>query len=112
MDCSTENSACKGGSMDLAFEFLQGHSLCLEESYPYTQAAGVCKMDSWEDSSCTVGIPKGSVTGYYDVPSDDTNALMEAVAQQPVSVGIEADQMAFQLYSHGILAQTCGHKLD
>merc|ERR1712226_1519630 len=37
---------------------------------------------------------------------------MEAVAQQPVSVGIEADQMAFQLYSSGILTKKCGDQLD
>merc|ERR1712054_94 len=61
---------------------------------------------------CTVGIPKGAVTGYKDVPADDEKALMEAVAQQPVSVAIEADQMAFQLYSKGILTKTCGNKLD
>ena len=33
---------------------------------------------------------------------------MEAVSQQPVSVAIEADQTAFQLYKGGILTQECG----
>merc|ERR1711988_7309 len=47
-----------------------------------------------------------------DVPADDEKALMEAVAKQPVSVAIEADQMSFQLYHKGILTKTCGHKLD
>lgn len=37
---------------------------------------------------------------------------MEAVSHQPVSVGIEADQTAFQLYSRGVLSGMCGGKLD
>merc|ERR1712226_631005 len=37
---------------------------------------------------------------------------MEAVAQGPVSVAIEADQTAFTLYSGGVLTKTCGDKLD
>merc|ERR1711977_597554 len=32
--------------------------------------------------------------------------------KQPVSVAIEADQMAFQLYSSGVLTKECGSKLD
>merc|ERR1711971_288054 len=94
---------------DAAFGFLKDHDVCLESSYPYTAKSGpTCK----EDTTCEVGIPKGSVTGYFDVPSDDTNALMEAVAKQPVSVAIEADQMSFQLYGGGVLTKECGSKLD
>ena len=37
---------------------------------------------------------------------------MSAVAQQPVSVAIQADQSAFQLYSSGVLTATCGTQLD
>merc|ERR1712232_510306 len=40
------------------------------------------------------------------------NALMSAVAQQPVSVAIEADQSAFQLYKSGVLNGQCGAHLD
>ncbi|RYY85360.1 hypothetical protein EON63_07545 [archaeon] len=35
-----------------------------------------------------------------DVEASDT-ALMSALQQQPVSVAIEADQFAFQLYQSG-----------
>ncbi|CAJ1342602.1 unnamed protein product, partial [Effrenium voratum] len=59
-----------------------------------------------------VGVPKGSIVGFKDVSPKDMDALMEAVSQQPVSVAIEADQMAFQLYKGGILTQECGKKLD
>merc|ERR1711904_223571 len=60
----------------------------------------------------TTGIPKGGVTGYKDVASKDLQAMEEAVAQQPVSVAIEADQRVFQLYHSGVLTATCGTKLD
>ena len=43
----------------------------------------------------------------------DEDALMVAVAQQPVSVAVEADKSAFQLYKSGVLTSPfCGKKLD
>eukprot|EP00931_Biecheleriopsis_adriatica_P046238 TRINITY_DN2653_c0_g1_i1.p1 TRINITY_DN2653_c0_g1~~TRINITY_DN2653_c0_g1_i1.p1 ORF type:complete len:291 (-),score=74.14 TRINITY_DN2653_c0_g1_i1:795-1586(-) len=109
VDCAKNgNQGCNGGSMDLAFEYLEKNAVCTEESYNYTARQGT----TCHETSCTVGIPKGSVTGFKDVPIKDTNALMEAVAQQPVSVAIEADQMAFQMYHDGILKKECGAKLD
>merc|ERR1712014_138532 len=62
--------------------------------------------------SCTVGIPRGDVKGYKDVTSDSEQALMSAVQQQPVSIAIEADKMAFQSYKSGILSSRCGSNLD
>lgn len=107
VDCSQENNGCNGGSMDAAFKFLREQGSCTESSYPYTAKDGKCG-----ESKCSVAIPKGSVTGYFDVPVNDDKALMEAVAQQPVSVAIEADQMSFQLYKKGILTKECSNKLD
>jgi hypothetical protein len=54
-----------------------------------------------------------TVTGHTEVPSEDENALKQAVAQQPVSVAIEADKRVFQLYKSGVLtSSSCGKKLD
>ena len=39
-----------------------------------------------------------SINGYEDVPEDDENSLKKAVANQPVSIAIEAGGRAFQLY--------------
>ncbi|CAE7348087.1 unnamed protein product [Symbiodinium natans] len=108
VDCAKNgNMGCNGGSMDLAFEYLEKYDVCTEDSYPYQAKQGTCK-----ETNCTVAVPKGSIVGFKDVTPEDTNALMEAVSQQPVSVAIEADQMAFQLYNGGILTKKCGAKLD
>lgn len=109
VDCSKENNGCHGGSMDMAFAYEEKVGICSdsEDSYPYVAKDGTCKQ-----ASCTVALPKGGVRGFKDVPEDDEQALMEAVMQQPVSIGIEADQAAFQLYNGGILTKKCGSKLD
>jgi C1A family cysteine protease len=38
--------------------------------------------------------------------------MMTALAQQPVSVAIEADQSSFQLYKSGVFTGSCGTNLD
>merc|ERR1711920_1171848 len=63
-------------------------------------------------ASCTVGLAKGTVTGYKDVSADSEQALMSAVSQQPVSIAIEADKSVFQLYKAGVLQGICGASLD
>jgi len=53
------------------------------------------------------------LSGHYDVPTSDPQALMEAVAQQPVAVSIEADRAVFQSYTSGIISSTsCGQNTD
>lgn len=93
--------------MDGAFQYAEQNGICTEDSYPYQTKVTTC-----QSSQCTVAMPKGAVTGFKDVPSDDEDALMDAVAQQPVSIAIEADKMAFQLYKSGVLSSTCGDNLD
>lgn len=107
VDCSKNdgNSGCRGGDMDAAFTYLETNAACTEDSYPYVAQEGTCQ-------NCTAAFPAGTVTGFKDVTPKDENALMEAVALGPVSVAIEADQSAFQLYAGGVLTQDCGAKLD
>jgi len=105
VDCSKQNSGCNGGLMDYAFSFYEKTSVATESSYAYTGRDGSCK------SSYTEAIPKGAVTGYKDISSEDD--LLDAVANiGPVSVAIEADQMSFQVYSKGVLTGNCGTNLD
>ena len=81
--------------------------LTAEGSYPYTATDGTCNL-----SGCQVGIPQGGVVGYTDVFTDSEQAMMSAVAQQPMSIAIEADQYSFQLYSSGVFIASCGTRLD
>ena len=53
-----------------------------------------------------------TIDDYEDVPPNDEAALMKAVANQPVSVAVEADQRAFQLYMGGVFDEECGTALD
>merc|ERR1712080_44130 len=107
VDCDTKDSGCQGGLMDYAFAYAEKNAICTESSYKYTATDGTCKA-----STCTTGIPKGGVTGFKDVAADDEQALMDAVAQQPVSIAIEADKSVFQLYASGVLTGRCGSSLD
>ena len=107
VDCDKRDSGCSGGLMDTAFAFAEKNAICTESSYSYKGRGGTCKA-----SSCTVGIPKGGVTGFKDVDKDDEQALMDAVSKQPVSIAVEADKSAFQLYHGGVLTSTCGTNLD
>jgi len=108
VDCDkVADQGCNGGLMDNAFAYAEKNAICTEASYAYTGKDGTCKA-----GSCTVGIPKGGVTGFKDVAKDDENALMEAVAKGPVSIAIEADLPTFQLYKSGVLGGICGSNLD
>jgi len=109
VDCSTSfgNEGCNGGLMPNGFKYAEQAAMCTEKSYPYEAKNGVCKA-----SACTTGIPRGGVTGFKNVKSDDEQAMLDAVAQQPVSIAIEADKSVFQLYKSGVLSGACGTQLD
>jgi len=107
VDCSQSygNMGCNGGLMDYAFEYvIANKGLCSESAYPYTAVTGTCKS-----STCT---SVSTITSYKDVTHNSEDALQAAVAQQPVSVAIEADQSGFQFYSSGVFTGTCGTALD
>lgn len=101
------DQGCNGGLMDNAFAWVKENGICKEADYPYesgTGTTGVCK------TTCT---PAVKITGFTDVPQNDEDALLTAVAQQPVSVAIEADKQVFQLYKSGVLTSPlCGKNLD
>lgn len=104
MDCSHNGTmGCHGGIIDNSFLFDEGANICTEQSYPYTAQNGSCQA-----ASCTTAIPAGSVTGYKDVASRDTDALKEAVSKHPVTVVIGATDSAFQFYKSGVLTQNSG----
>jgi KDEL-tailed cysteine endopeptidase len=112
VDCDTGENGCDGGMMDHGFAYAKENALCTEESYPYASGKSDKASDGCKASKCTVGIPKGSVTGFVDVKQNDEQALMEAVSKGPVTAAIECDKQAFQFYTSGVLKATCGTLVD
>jgi len=108
IDCSSEegNHGCEGGLMDSAFKYIiDNHGLCSEEDYPYNATTNQC------NSTTCKNVVK--ITNYSDVTPNNEKALKRAVAQQPVSVAIQANTQSFQHYSGGIYSDiNCGTQLD
>jgi len=90
--------------MDPTFEYAQKYGMEKESTYAYKGVDGSCK---YTKSSIVSDL---KVTGYTDVPASDSDQLQAAVAQQPVSVGIDA--LMVQFYFGGILSGPCGDDID
>ncbi len=108
IDCSTAqgNQGCNGGMMDYAFQYIiTNGGITGEQEYPYT-ATG-------PNACAAAGKPvAATISSYTDVTPSSDAALMAALAKQPVSVAIEADQSSFQFYSGGVMTAACGTALD
>ncbi|CAL5345157.1 unnamed protein product [Camellia sinensis] len=105
VDCNTDNGGCGGGFMDTAFQFIQNNGLTSEDNYPYIAQDNTC--DSTKAATSVV-----QITGYEDVPPSNEQALLQAVARQPVSVAIEGGGQNFHFYQSGVFSGPCGTKLD
>jgi C1A family cysteine protease len=106
-----KDMGCNGGLMDNAFDWIaKNGGLCTEADYPYTsgdtKTAGTCSKDS-----CT-SVSGSAPKSHTDVQTASDSAMMSALAQQPVSIAIEADQKDFQLYTSGVFTGSCGTNLD
>ena len=108
------NMGCNGGNMQPTLDWIGKNSgLCTEQAYPYvsgtTKTAGTCQK------SCSV-VSGSAVRKSVAVQANSDNAMMTALTIGTVSIAIEADQKAFQMYSAGIFgstnAQECGTNLD
>ncbi|XP_073004267.1 cysteine protease XCP1-like [Typha latifolia] len=107
IDCDkTFNNGCNGGLMDYAFSFIVSNGgLHTEEDYPYLMEEGTCEQKRAEVDVVTI-------SGYEDVPKNNEESLLKALAHQPVSVAIEASGRNFQFYSGGVFDGPCGSDLD
>lgn len=107
VDCSGPegNQGCNGGLMDYAFQYIiDNKGITTAGAYPYNAADGTC---------LSKGLPVAArITSFKDVPTNSETALMAAIAQQPISVAVEADQDSFQLYAGGVMTKPCGTNLD
>ncbi|XP_044461573.1 senescence-specific cysteine protease SAG12-like isoform X1 [Mangifera indica] len=106
VDCDTKNQGCKGGLMDYAFEFIIANGgLTTEADYPYEAKDGYCKTTKMANRAA-------KITGYKDVPANNEQALLQSVANQPVSVSIEGSSQDFKFYSSGVFTGNCGTRLN
>jgi len=104
MDCSTSygNEGCQGGLMDQAFQYVIANGIETEAQYPYKMQNEQCHSNP---SDYVFHIKKYKNVGKYN-----NMQLQASVAQQPVSVAVDAN--ALQFYSGGIITQGCGQQLD
>jgi C1A family cysteine protease len=108
VDCSGAygNYGCNGGLMDNAFKYIIANKgITTEANYPYAAVNQNC-------NSAKAAQVAATLTGYQDVTANSMPSLQAAVAQQPTSVAVEADQSAWQLYNGGIVTKNCGTALD
>merc|ERR1719267_318176 len=115
VDCDNRKNGgkdmgCNGGLMDNAFDWAaKNGGVCTEADYPYTsgttRTAGECQTSCTKNANVA---PKS----HTDVQPSSDSAMMSAIAQQPVSIAIQADQKEFQLYTSGVFTGNCGTQLD
>ncbi|XP_010426325.1 PREDICTED: KDEL-tailed cysteine endopeptidase CEP3 [Camelina sativa] len=108
VDCDTEeNQGCAGGLMEPAFEFIKNNGgIKTEETYPYdSNDVELCRAKYVDGETVTID-------GHEHVADNDEEALLKAVAHQPVSVAIDAGSSDFQLYSEGVFTGECGTQLN
>jgi len=108
VDCAGAygNYGCNGGLMDSAFQYCMAYGDTTEVAYPYVAYnQPSCLPASQSPSSFT------KLSNYKDV-AQTADALGAAVDMQPISIAIEADQAAFQMYTGGVITSGCGTSLD
>uniref|UniRef100_N1QZY5 Cysteine proteinase RD21a n=1 Tax=Aegilops tauschii TaxID=37682 RepID=N1QZY5_AEGTA len=94
LDANTiTNSGCMGGTIPKVFDFVMRGGVVLESAYPYTGKRGFC-----QDIKA-----KGlTIEGWAQVaPAEE--ALMYAVAHQPVAVGVAAG-IEFENYQYKLIS--------
>ncbi|XP_019082619.1 PREDICTED: vignain-like [Camelina sativa] len=105
VDCvynTNKNKGCGGGFMHRAFEFItKNGGITAEENYPYKAVNENCQT------------PKESTAkiDWYENVHQHEDALLKAVANQPVSVAIDANNLQFMHYTGGVFKGPCGNEL-
>nr|KAJ0219955.1 hypothetical protein LSAT_V11C200055670 [Lactuca sativa] len=92
--------------MEDGFEFIvKNKGINTKVAYPYQATDGTCNTKE-------EAVHAATITGYEKVPANSESALLQAVANQPVSVAIDASGMGFQFYSGGVFTGDFGTDLD
>merc|ERR1739845_76378 len=97
---------CDGGDVPFGIDYATAHDICTEDGYATAYLA--------KDGNCSkckkVGVQQGMVLDWKQV-APEQRALMEAVAQQPVTIAVDAGG-AFMFYQGGVLTKIVGGSLD
>ncbi|CAH8318583.1 unnamed protein product [Eruca vesicaria subsp. sativa] len=107
MDCDrggdSGNFGCLGGNAADAFEFIiENGGIVTDKVYPYTENdTAACKAIEMVTTRYV------TIDSYEDAPHNDEMSLKKAVAHQPISVMIEAENM--KLYKSGVFTGPCDH---
>ncbi|KAG7569094.1 Papain-like cysteine peptidase superfamily [Arabidopsis thaliana x Arabidopsis arenosa] len=101
LDCDREyDRGCDGGIMSDAFNYIiQNRGIASENEYTYQGSDGKCRSSAR---------PAARISGFQTVPSNNEQALLEAVSRQPVSVSMDANGDGFMHYSGGVYDGPCG----
>ena len=92
-----ERLACKYLSLQTGLQMGRNFSIKLTQLSTYR-------------TNCT-DVPGSKVTSFVDVPASDEMALLSAIAMQPISVAIQANQFVFQFYKKGVITDdSCGSR--
>ena len=103
VDCAKNgNYGCDGGEMTNALTWVKKHGIPTEAAYPYTARDGRCKKKVKTQKV---------ISGWKSVQKHSAAALQAAVLTNPISIGIQADQILS--YNSGIFNNpACKTQLD
>ena len=91
--------------MDDGFKYvIEAGGVMTEKDYPFRHYNGRCAADPSKFVA--------NITGFMDVTVNNELQLKAAVAKQPVTVGIQANQGNFMYYHSGVIDHGCGSDLD
>jgi len=99
VDCVTEGHGCGGGWTMYAMNYTAENGIETEDDYPYAGVNQKCAFDP----SKAINVN----SGYYNVTPKSVDQLKAAIVNQPVSVGIQANNLVFQFYKGGVIKRLC-----
>ncbi|XP_050224496.1 ervatamin-B-like [Mercurialis annua] len=101
VDCNGFARGCDPGWVANAYKFaIKNRGIDTESDYPYKARHMQCQKDKLNNRAA-------AIDGYAKVPYGNEDALLKAVAIQPVSVLICASDTTFQFYSKGFFTGPC-----
>ncbi|XP_038688831.1 zingipain-2-like [Tripterygium wilfordii] len=102
LDCNFEYYGCHGGSIIAAYDYIvRNKGIANGTTYPYEGKKLTCNTALASEITA-------QISNFEILHANDEGALLEAVAQQPVSVVIDTRGRTFQHYHSGVYTAPCG----